>query len=270
MENLATSSIEKEEQLKNLFKELRETTLFRCYLELKDDSKFLGMTLQEQLLELLKLLKSKREVNRYCMLRRKSLLPDEVDVKPLDKALNNNKLKKDQIDFIITHALKNTHKIVFVTGPTGAGKTTIVQNTLDLALRSQLPVAYFDYASWMFEYSSYYFKEHNLYESKIEALMKNRIIAFDDALLCEAIPREGEVMKDLISRAELKHVVLIFSSQISVSDWYKRFSNNPCIADAIMDRITQNIMQLELKGQSLRRPKTTSSSQTNSQEIENK
>lgn len=189
MENLATSSIEKEEQLKNLFKELRETTLFRCYLELKDDSKFLGMTLQEQLLELLKLLKSKREVNRYCMLRRKSLLPDEVDVKPLDKALNNNKLKKDQIDFIITHALKHTHKIVFVTGPTGAGKTTIVQNTLDLALRSQLPVAYFDYASWMFEYSSYYFKEHNLYESKIEALMKNRIIAFDDTLLCEAIPR---------------------------------------------------------------------------------
>ncbi len=270
MENLSSTSISREEELKNLFKELRETTLLRCYLELKDDSQFLGMTLQEQLLEMLKLLKSKREVNRYYFLRRRSQLPEEVDVKPLDKALNNNNLKKDQIDFIITHALKNTHKIVFVTGPTGAGKTTIVQNTLDLALHAQIPVAFFDYASWMFEYSSDYFKEHNLYESKIEALMKKRIIAFDDALLCEAVPREGEVMKDLISRAELKHVVLIFSSQISVNDWYKRFSNNPCIADAIMDRITQSIMQLELKGQSLRRTKATSNPQTISTNNENK
>lgn len=270
MENLTNTVISKEEELKHLFKELRETTLLRCYLELKDDSQFLGMTLQEQLLEMLKLLKSKREINRYCMLRRKSLLPEEVAVKPLDKALNNNNLKKDQIDFIIAHALKSTHKIVFVTGPTGAGKTTIVHNTLDLALHAQLPVAYYDYASWIFEYSSDYFKEHTLYESKIEALMKNKIIAFDDALLCDAVPREGEVIKDLISRAELKHIVVIFSSQISVSDWYKRFSNNPCIADAIMDRITQNLMQLELKGQSLRRIKATESSQTIFSNNENK
>lgn len=244
-----------DDELRLLAKELRESSFFNSYLELKEDQSFIELPLREQLYLIFEQVKAKREIIRYQRLRRKSFLPDAIEVKPIEKALSNNGQPKKHIDFIIETVLKRSGKIIFVTGPTGAGKTTIVQNILDRVMRNQMPTGFFDYASWIFDYSSEYLRDHAHYKERMKQLMQNALIAFDDAILCEPVPREGEIFKELLSYAESYHVSLIFASQINVEDWYGRFKSTPEIAESIADRAFKDAIKLVLSGDSLRRSK---------------
>jgi len=49
---------------------------------------------------------------------------------------------------------------------------------------------------------------------------------------------------------------IIITSQLPVAKWYE-YINDPTLADAIMDRMTANAIRIELKGESLRRKKST-------------
>ena len=51
---------------------------------------------------------------------------------------------------------------------------------------------------------------------------------------------------------------IIVVSQLPVSKWHD-YINEPTMADAILDRLTANAHRVELKGESMRRKKTTKS-----------
>lgn len=52
---------------------------------------------------------------------------------------------------------------------------------------------------------------------------------------------------------------VIITSQLPVNNWYE-YIGEPTLADAIMDRMTANAHKIELKGESLRRMKSTQKS----------
>jgi DNA replication protein DnaC len=49
----------------------------------------------------------------------------------------------------------------------------------------------------------------------------------------------------------------MITSQLPVAKWHE-YNNDPTLADAILDRLTANAHQIELKGESLRRKKQKS------------
>ncbi|RHM45333.1 hypothetical protein DWZ68_05235 [Butyricimonas virosa] len=56
-----------------------------------------------------------------------------------------------------------------------------------------------------------------------------------------------QILEDCYQRKSV-----IVTSQLSVSKWYD-YINEPTLADAIMDRLTANVVRVELKGDSMRR-----------------
>ena len=52
------------------------------------------------------------------------------------------------------------------------------------------------------------------------------------------------------------HNSTLVVTQIPVTEWHEQFAN-PTLADAIMDRIVHNAYRLELKGESMRKRKSS-------------
>jgi DNA replication protein DnaC len=67
-------------------------------------------------------------------------------------------------------------------------------------------------------------------------------------------PEESRLLLDLIDDRYQKKSMM-FISQFAVKDWYYRFED-PTIADAILDRILQAVIRVDITVDSLRNRKT--------------
>ena len=66
----------------------------------------------------------------------------------------------------------------------------------------------------------------------------------------------AEQQRDLLEIVEDRYNAgsLIITSQVPTDHWYE-IVGNPTLADAILDRIMHNAHRIELKGESLRKPR---------------
>ncbi len=63
-----------------------------------------------------------------------------------------------------------------------------------------------------------------------------------------------EVIED---RAGLRSTII--TSQLPISMWHEAMGE-PTVADAVLDRVLQNVHRIELEGESMRRPETATTS----------
>lgn len=151
---------------------------------------------------------------------------------------------------------------VIITGPTGAGKTYLACALGDAACRNGFSVRYFQIGRLLQKLTMSH--ADGSYPKLLDTLAKRQLLIIDDWLrnpLTEIQTRDLlEIIDDRYNRRST-----ILATQIPVTDWQERLGNLT-LSDALMDRIVHNSYRLELKGESMRKRKS-SLTQTSHKEV---
>jgi len=194
----------------------------------------------------------------------------ERENRALATRLRNAKLKQaasmEDIDYRAPRALDKgllrdllnpqwiaAHRNVLITGPTGVGKTFIACALAHLACREGFSALYVRLPRLLPELAIA--KGDGRYARLFRSLAKAGVLLLDDWALA---PLSQDARHDLLELIDERHErgATIITSQLPVALWHD-WVNDPTLADAILDRLTHHSYQIALNGESLRKPKTT-------------
>jgi len=140
-----------------------------------------------------------------------------------------------------------------ITGPTGAGKTYLACALGNAGCRNGHSVRYFPLSRLLEKLKLA--RADGSYPKFLDQIAKCQLLILDDWLrnhLNEIQTNDLlEIVEDRYNRSSTMVV-----TQIPVAEWHEQFAS-PTLADAIMDRIVHNAYRLELKGESMRKRRSS-------------
>jgi len=138
---------------------------------------------------------------------------------------------------------------VFITGPTGIGKTWLGCALGHKACREGLTVLYLRLPRFLPELPIA--KGDGRYGKLLTTLAKTDVLILDDWGLA---PFSDENRRDLLEIVEDRHErrATIITSQLPVEHWHDALGD-PTLADAILDRLVHNAYKIALHGESMRK-----------------
>ena len=162
-------------------------------------------------------------------------------------------LKRPLLDQLSTCDWVKYHQNCLLTGSTGTGKTFIACALAHKACREGYRSLYY-YAPKLFRDIATAQADGSL-SALIGKLAKVRVLIVDDWGLAQGTEAQ---YRDLLEILDDRHGVgsTVITSQFPVSRWHELIGL-PTLADAILDRLVHNAHRIELKGDSLRKKKTT-------------
>lgn len=161
-------------------------------------------------------------------------------------------LSKSEIAQILMNYIPNK-KNVIITGPTGVGKSFIAQSLASKAVYDGYTARYYRFFRLLEELDLS--KLDSSYGNFISKLSRFNILVIDDFGISPLTAAQSSILLDIIEeRTEGSSTII--TSQLPVSDWYNYF-NNPTVADAILDRLVYSSYRIELKGESMRKIKSS-------------
>jgi DNA replication protein DnaC len=145
---------------------------------------------------------------------------------------------------------------LIITGCTGTGKTYLSCAFGAEACRREMHVKYFRVSRLLRDMAVAY--GDGSYDSYLAKIKKADLLILDDWGLSALGASEGmhlfEVMED---RCGVKSTII--SAQLPVSKWHELYEDSS-VADAVLDRVTNNAHRFALEGPSLRKKPTEASS----------
>jgi DNA replication protein DnaC len=162
-------------------------------------------------------------------------------------------LAKSTIQELQTSLWIQQNQNVVITGPTGVGKSYLACALGQKACRNGFSVAY-RRVSRLFDELAQARADGTL-PLLLRRLAKTNVLILDDFGLevLGAAERKGllEVLEDRYGTSST-----IVTSQLAPEDWHPAIGD-PTLADAILDRVVHNAHRIKLKGESIRRVKST-------------
>ena len=155
--------------------------------------------------------------------------------------------------------IRNAQNLI-ITGPTGVGKTYLSCALANQACRK-------GYSS-LYKRSSRLFQELTVsrvdgtYPKLMNRISKTKVLIIDDFLIT---PMKDKDRKDLLEVIEDRHGLAstIISTQIPMKNWFESIGD-PTIADAVMDRLIHSSHKINLKGESMRKIRSSLTKKTKS------
>ena len=140
-----------------------------------------------------------------------------------------------------------------ITGPTGAGKTYLACALGNAACRNGLTVRYFQLARLLETLKLAH--ADGSYPKLLDKIAKCQLLILDDWLRNRLTETQTSDILEIFED-RYNHGSIMVVTQIPVAAWHEQFAN-PTLADAIMDRIVHNAYRLELKGESMRKRRSS-------------
>ena len=141
------------------------------------------------------------------------------------------------------------HQNIMITGSTGCGKTYLACAIGNQACRLGYKVRYLLLTRFLEELTLSHID--GSYNGLMLQLHKDDVIIMDDFGLTAITTAQRHDLFNLIEdRYQLKSIIM--TSQLPVAKWHD-YLGEPTIADAILDRISENAHRIELEGDSMRK-----------------
>jgi len=171
---------------------------------------------------------------------------EEIDYS-FERGLDRNQVERlAALDFV------KENKDLFITGPTGTGKSYLATALGYKACQEGYRVFYASTGKLMSHLKIAKVKGTILAEFK--RLERTDLIILDDFGMQTFDSQARGIMMDIIEDRHQKRSTII-TSQLPVKDWYDVIGEKT-IADAILDRLVHHSLRVELYGESIRKRKT--------------
>jgi DNA replication protein DnaC len=156
--------------------------------------------------------------------------------------------------------IKNAHNVI-ITGPTGVGKTYLACALANRACRMGLPAFYIRIPKLFQELAMA--KADGSYSKIMKKLAKSKVLILDDLGLA---PMNAQERRDLLEVVEDRHGLAstIVAAQLPIDLWHDNI-RDPTIADAVLDRLVHNAYKIHLKGESMRKLRSSLTKQKDSE-----
>lgn len=148
--------------------------------------------------------------------------------------------------------VKNHHNIL-VTGPTGAGKSYLACALAQKACRDGHTVLYQRLPRLLQDISVA--RHDGRYHKLMAQVTKCEVLVLDDLLISPLSPEEQKELLEIVEERYDRRATVV-TSQLPIKEWHNAMQD-PTLADAILDRLVHNAYKVELKGESMRRKRTT-------------
>ncbi len=146
------------------------------------------------------------------------------------------------------------HHNVAVVGPTGVGKTFLACALANCAIRRGHTALYLRASRMLDELAIA--RVDGRFARLTASWARIDVLVIDDFLLRPLTPDQGaDVLEVIEDRAGLRSTII--TSQLPIALWHEAMGE-PTVADAVLDRVLQNLHRIELEGESMRRPETKS------------
>lgn len=150
---------------------------------------------------------------------------------------------------------------VIITGPTGVGKTYLACALANSACRKGFSSLYLR-APRLFQEIAIA-RADGSYPKLMSKIARAKVLIIDDFCIT---PVKGAERKDLLEVIEDRQSLCstIISTQIPVENWFEAIGD-PTIADAVLDRLIHNAHKIKLKGESMRKIRSSLTKKTKSE-----
>jgi len=195
----------------------------------------------------------------------------ERDSRRLERYLKTAKLRTnaviEDVDFrrhrgldrpallgLATSSWVANHNHVAVVGPTGVGKTFLACALANCAIRRGHTALYLRASRMLDELAVA--RLDGRFGRLTASWARLDVLVIDDFLLRPLTPDQAaDTLEVIEDRAGLRSTII--TSQLPIALWHEALGE-PTIADAVLDRLLQNLHRIELEGESMRRPENAS------------
>lgn len=236
----------------NKLQHLHLHTMAREFKEQLEQPLITELSFEDRLGLLVDMEVTARENRKLQTRLRRAKLHQSASFEDIDYHTQRN-LDKSLLATLSTVQWVSSHHNILVVGPCGTGKSFLACALAHKACLSG--------------YSAYYYRMNRLlsdlqlnkgdgqYSKRMTELSKIDVLILDDFGLS---PFSDEQCRDLLEILDDRHDKrsTIVTSQVPVKLWFETIGN-ATLADAILDRLVHNAYRLEIKGESMRKTRSS-------------
>ena len=147
------------------------------------------------------------------------------------------------------------HQHLFLTGPTGVGKTWLARALAQKACRDGYTALFFKATELFRELATA--RADGSHAKLLERLGRIDLLIVDDWAMA---PLTDAERRDFLEICDARYQArsTLLTSQLPVASWHAQIGD-PTIADSILDRLVHNALRLDLKGESMRKRRNSKS-----------
>ncbi|MGA7950857.1 MAG: IS21-like element helper ATPase IstB [Thiobacillaceae bacterium] len=203
---------------------------------------FLALLIQDEV--------ARRDQRQFGQRLRKAQVSGDKTLERFDYA-HSPSVNHAMIAELATSRFVSEHAPVLIAGPTGTGKSHLLQALCHCALRAGHDVLFLTHNKLLAQL--YAARATNTYERKLQQLAKVAVIAIDDFGLRPMRSPQDEDFHELIAE-RYERTTTLLSSNLDFAEWGAAFPNK-LMGAATLDRMRDGAYRIVLDGETRRKPR---------------
>jgi len=231
---------------------MRLTGMLKALQEQQEIREIEALSFEERLGLILDREMTERQSKRLQTRLKKARLRHRAAVEDIDYR-HPRSLDRSQVFKLCDCQWIKEHQNLIITGPTGIGKSWLACAFAHKACREGYTALYTRMPRLLQDVSIS--RGDGRYPKIMKELSKIDLLVLDDWGIS---PLKAEQLRDLLEILEDRHGLrsTLVTSQLATKKWHE-YLGDPTLADAILDRLIHNAHRMDLKGESMRKKKSS-------------